>query len=63
VVQLRKRKRELKYYKEVINHNLENQKYSFVLVILKKKTNIVKIKTNSREHHSEIGCSTIPKTP
>ena len=53
--------RKLKYYKEVINPNLEDQKYHFVLTSSKKKINIAKIRTNSHELHSEIGCWTIVK--
>ena len=52
----------LRYYKEVVNPNLEYQKYIFVLTSVKRKINIVKIMTNSHELHSEIGCWTIPKT-
>ena len=37
-------KRKLRYYKEVINHTLEDQNYLFVLTRLKKKINIAKIK-------------------
>ena len=48
-------KRKLKYYKEVINPTLEDQKYLSVLTSSKKKTNIAKIRTNSYELHSEIG--------
>jgi hypothetical protein len=55
-------KRKLRYYKEVINPNLEDQKYLFVLTSIKKKINIVKIRTNSHELHSETGHWTIPKT-
>jgi hypothetical protein len=55
-------KRKLKYYKEVVNPNLEDQKYLSVLRSLKKKINIAKIRTNSHELHSETGCWTIPKT-
>jgi hypothetical protein len=54
-------KRKLRYYKEVINPNLEDQKYLFVLTSVKKKINIAKIRTNSHELHSEIGHWTIPK--
>ena len=35
----------------------------FVLASSKKKINIAKIRTNSHELHSEIGCWTVPKTP
>ena len=56
-------KRKLRYYKEVVNPNLEDQKYLYVLTSIKKRINITKIRTNSHELHSEIGCWTIPKTP
>ena len=39
----------LRYYKEFINHTLEDQKYLFVLTSSKKKTNIAKIRTNFHE--------------
>ena len=55
-------KRKLRYYKEVINPTLEDQNYLFVLTSSKKKINIPKMKTNSHELHSEIGCWTVPKT-
>ena len=56
-------KRKLRYYKEVINPNLEDQKYLSVIIISQKKINIAKIKTNSHELHSETGHWTIAKTP
>ena len=56
-------KRKLRYYKEVINPTLEDQKYLSVLTISKKKINIAKIRTNSHELHSETGRWTVPKTP
>jgi hypothetical protein len=56
-------KRKLRYYKEVVNPNLEDQKYLFVLTSVKKRINIAKIRTNSHELHSETGHWTIPKTP
>ena len=56
-------KRKLRYYKEVINPTLEDQKYLFVLTSSKKKVNIAKIRTNSHELHSETGGWTVPKTP
>jgi hypothetical protein len=40
-------KRKLRYYKDVINHNLEDQNYLFVLTSVKKKISISKIRTNS----------------
>jgi hypothetical protein len=54
-------KRKLRYYKEVINPYLENQKYLFVLITERKKINIAKIRTNHHKLHSEIGHWTIPK--
>ncbi len=56
-------KRKLRYYKEAINSNLEDQKYLSILTNLKKKINIAKIRTNSHELHSETGCWTVHKTP
>ena len=56
-------KRKLRYYKEVINLTLEDQKYLSVLTSSKKKINIAKIRTNSHELHSETGCWAVPKTP
>ena len=55
-------KRKLKYYKEVINTNLEHPKYLSILTSVKKKINSAKIRTNSHELHSEIERWTIPKT-
>jgi hypothetical protein len=55
-------KRKLRYYKEVVNPNLEDQNYLSVLKSAKKKINIAKIRTNSHELHSEIGHWTTPKT-
>jgi len=49
-----KDKTKLIYYKEVINPNLEDQKYLSTLISSKKKINIAKIRTNSHELHSEI---------
>jgi hypothetical protein len=40
-------KRKLRYYRDVINHNLEDQNYVFVLPSVKKKISIAKIRTNS----------------
>jgi hypothetical protein len=54
--------RKLRYYKDVINPNLEDQKDLFVITSVKKKNNIAKTITNSHEIHSEIGHYTIPKT-
>jgi hypothetical protein len=56
-------KRKLRYYKEVVNPNLEDQNYLQVLKSAKKKINIAKIRTNSHELHSESGHWTNPKTP
>src|SRR5271168_3524262 len=56
-------KRKLRYYKEVINPTLEDQKYLSILTSSKKKINIAKIRTNSHELHSETGRWVVPKTP
>ena len=56
-------KRKLRYYKEFINPNLEDQKYFQVVTSSHKKINIAKIKTNSHELHSEKERWSIPKTP
>ena len=53
----------LRYYKEVVNPTLEDQKYLSVLTNSKKKINIAKIRTNSHELHSETCNWTVPKTP
>jgi hypothetical protein len=53
----------LRYYKEVINPNLEDQNYLFVLTSVKKKISIAKIRINSHELHSETGHWSIPKMP
>ena len=45
-------KRKLRYNKEVINPNLEEQKYFSVVTSSQKKINIAKIKMNSYELHS-----------
>jgi hypothetical protein len=55
-------KRRLRYYKEVVNPNLEDQKYFSILTSAKKKINIAKLRTNSHELHSEIGRWKICKT-
>ena len=39
--------RKLRYYREVINHNLEDQNDLSVVTSLQKKINIAKITTNS----------------
>jgi hypothetical protein len=48
-----KEKRKFKYYKEVIKPNLEDKKYVSLLPNLKKKIDIVKIRTNSIEIPNE----------
>jgi hypothetical protein len=53
-------KRKLRYYKDVINSNLEDQNYFSVLPSVKKKISIAKIRTNSHKFHSEIGRWSIP---
>ena len=42
----------LRYYKDVINPNLEDQTYLFVLPSVKKKLSIARIRTNSHQLHS-----------
>jgi hypothetical protein len=56
-------KRKLRYYKDAINANIEDQNYLSVLPSVKKKISIAKIRTNSHEIHSETGRWSIPKTP
>ena len=57
-------KRKLRYYKDVINPNLEDQNYLSVLSSVKKKISIhAKIRTNTHELHSESGHWSIPKMP
>ena len=58
-----KNKRKLRYYKEVINPTLEDQKYLYVLTNSKKKISIAKIRTNSHGIHNETGRWEVPKTP
>jgi len=53
----------LRYYKEIINPTLEDQKYLSVLTSSKKKINTAKIGTNSHELHSETCRWEVPKTP
>jgi len=48
-------KRKLRYYKYVINHNLEDQNYLFVLTSVMKKISIVKIRTNSHDSIVKLG--------
>jgi hypothetical protein len=55
-------KRKLRYYKDVINPNLEDENYISVFPSLKKKIIIAMIRTNSHELYSEIGRWSIPKT-
>ena len=56
-------KRKLRYNNEVINPNLEDQKYLSIVTSSRNKINIAKIKTNGHELHSEIACWSIPKIP
>jgi hypothetical protein len=56
-------KRKLRYYKDVINPNLENQNSLSVLPSVKKKISIAKIRTNSHEFYSDTGRWSILKTP
>ena len=60
---VRKIKRKLRYYKEVIILNLEDQKYLLVVTLSWKKINMAKIRMNSYEIHSKTGHWSIPKTP
>ena len=55
-------KRKLRYYKEVINPTLEDQKYLSILTSSKKKNNKAKIRTNSQQLHSETGHWVVPTT-
>jgi hypothetical protein len=57
------KKEKLRYYKDVINPDLEDQNYLYILISVKKKINISKKRTNYHELHSEIGCWSVPKTP
>jgi hypothetical protein len=56
-------KRKLRYYNEVVNHNLEDQNHLSFFRSAKKKINIDKIRTNSHELHSETRRWTTSKTP
>jgi hypothetical protein len=56
-------KRKLRYYKDIINPNLEDENYLSFSPSVKKKISIVKIRANSHELHSETECWSIPKTP
>jgi hypothetical protein len=53
----------LRYYKEAINPNLEDQSYLYVLTSVKKKISLAKIRTNSHELHSKTRHWSIPKIP
>ena len=55
-------KRKLRYYKDVINPNLEDQNYLSILSV-KKRISIARIRTNFDELHSETGRRSIPKMP
>ena len=46
-------KKKLRYYKEVINPNIEDKNDLFVLTRVEKKIHIDKIRTNIHELHSE----------
>ena len=56
-------KKKLRYYKEVINPNLEDKKYLLEVTSSRKKINIANIITNSHEIHSKTRSWSIPKTP
>jgi hypothetical protein len=56
-------KRKLRYYKEIINPNLEDQNYLSMLTSVKKKISIAKIRTNSHELHTETDLWSILKMP
>lgn len=53
----------LRYYKEVINPNLEVRKYLFVLTCIKKKINFAKMRMNSHKPHYKTRHWEIPKLP
>jgi hypothetical protein len=55
-------KKKLRYYKDMVNPNLEDQMYLSVLRSAEKKIKIAKIITNSYKLHSETRHWTIPKT-
>jgi hypothetical protein len=55
VIKNKRKKRNLRYYKDVINPNVEDQNYLSVFPSVKKKINISKIRMNSHELHSETG--------
>ena len=50
-----KDRRKSRYYKEVINTNLEDQKSLSILMSVKNKINITKTRSNSYESHCETG--------
>jgi hypothetical protein len=56
-------KRKLRYYKEIINPNLEDQNYLSMLTSVKKKISVAKIRTNSHELHTETDLWSILKMP
>ena len=56
-------KKKLRYYKEVINPNLEDHKYLSVVTISWKKINTTNIRMNSYELHCQTCGWLIPKTP
>ena len=56
-------KKELRYYKDVINPNIEDQNYLSVFACVKKKIIISKIRTNSHGLHSETRHWSLLKTP
>jgi hypothetical protein len=58
----KKDKRKLRSYKEMINPNLEDQNYLFILTSVNKKINIATIRTNSHQLHGGTRHWTIPKT-
>jgi len=58
-----KGKGNVRYYKVVMNLNLESHNYIYVWVSARKKMNIDKARTNSHELQSETGHWSIPKTP
>jgi hypothetical protein len=53
----------LRYYKDVINPNLEDQNCLSIFPSVKKKMSIAKIRTNSHKLHSETGYWSVPKIP
>ena len=56
-------KRKLRYYKEVINPTLEDQKYLLVVTSSRKEISIAKIRMNSHELHGETEHWSILKIP